>query len=236
VSQAHEWEETLVLKREFAGELENEEAAAVERFLATPEGRAYLAGVHATRALVKDETRPPSPAAAAELRARFEATMRANARFLRGRMRGFFLLSFGAATGSALFFGHVLPRFRPARPGAGDVLGLWLVMGGAAALFCAIMYYRLRELERAPDLFDRLTGRERRVPRTLAAHLRKLPIVLLLVALVAREQGWVRAFFGVLVLYVLFALAAHFLRAQVKRQRLGMDAELWAWWYGEVGE
>jgi len=233
-----EYEETLVLKAELGGELGAEERRDLERFLGTTEGRAVQTGVRATRALLRDDGSGNDGSVGvvevADLRARFETTARERARFVRGRFRGFLLLSFGVATGWAVFFGHVLPLIHPKQPGPGDVLTLWLVLYGGAALFCAYMLYRLYEMERAPDLFDRLTGRERRVPRTLAAHLRKAPIAFLLIALVANQEGWARATIGVLSLWTLFAFAAHFLRARLRRERMGEDAELWSWWYGEL--
>ena len=240
MSQTRKHEESLVLKAEFGGSLEPGEPEALQRFLATPEGHAYRDGVLATRRLVREDGATSVQAGALaidevqSLRTRFETTLHERAGSIRERMRGFVLLSFGITSAFSLFFGHILPRFHPKQPGPGDVLSLWIVGYVGAALFCAYMLYRLHEMQRAPDLFDRLTGRARRVPRTLAAHLRRTPIMILLVMLVAREEGWVRASVAIVSLWIVFALAAHYLRRRQRRERMGKDPELWSWRYGEL--
>ena len=235
----HDSQEQLVLKAEWGAPLTPQEAEALEKFLSTPQGRAYLDGVRATKKLIRQEGSViPEEVIDQEqstyLREKFEATLRARAQTTRSQFRGLLLVSFGAAAAFSLFFGHILPRFHPKQPGPGDVLSLWIVLLGAATLFCLYMLYRLHELQHAPDLFDRLTARERRVPRTIAAQLRRMPTMLFLIYLLSLEEGWGKALVVVPTMWVLFALAAHYLRRTLRRERMGEDRELWSWWYGEL--
>lgn len=233
MSDGREREEALVLRAEFGAELDAEECRLLADYLRTPEGRAVRRGVRATRALVGSE---PSGVGddAARLRARFEQTLRAQARATRRRFLGLVAVALLAATGVSLFFGHVLPRFASRQPGPEDLRNLWLLTHGAALALCAYLYLRLRRLESVPDLFDRLTRRERRTPRTLADHLVRAPLYLLLTAYLARREGWAKAALSVGILWVVFALAARLLRARLRRSRTAEDEELWSWWYGEA--
>ena len=243
MSGENEYEETLVLKAEFGGALDEDEAKRVEAFVSTPHGHAYREGVRTTRAMLSSPAPTPGTklhedelpvAETARLRARFEEALRGQGQVMRRQLLGLVLISFGAVAAASTFFGHVLPRFHPKQPGPGEVASLWLFGLASATLFCLYMAYRLRELERAPDLFDRLTGRARSVPRTLAQHLRRLPVVAFFIWFLSRTEGWRRATIGVVGLWVVFALAAHLLRGRERRQRMGMDPELWSWWYGEL--
>ncbi len=233
-----EYGEILILKSEYGAKLSAEESRALEQLLATREGRAVQAGIRATRALASrglaGDVGALTSEEAASMRARFEERIREQAGGVRKQMLGFIAVTFGAAIIGTCFFGYVLPLFHPKQPGPGDVASLWILTLGAATLFCATMYYRLTLIHRAPNLFDQLTGRERRVPRTIKAHLRKFPIFLLLVLWWARDLGWWRSAATVLTLWIAFAVTAHFLRGRLRKERMGEDQELWTWWYGEV--
>ncbi len=238
MSQSEDPMEQLFLKSEFGGELDKAETARVAGFLGTDQGRAFRDGVRQTREILQvrvadaDDRTPLAPARVAELRARFDATHRLNTRSMSRRFLGLLLGSFCMATLGALV-GHILVPFHPRAPESPDLTNLWIVLYSAAAIFSAYMFYRLRELEHAPDLFDRLARREPSLPRSLADHLGYFPIIAVLVMLTATREGWLWALAEVLTLWLVFALSAHYLRRLLRRQRMDTDPELWTWWYGE---
>jgi len=229
--------EQLVLKAAFGGTLDETEDASCRRFLATAEGRAYEEGVVQTRRFLqstpsREERTPLSAERIAHLRARFVTTHRLNAHQRRRRFLGLLLGAFGFATAGALL-GHLLGPLRARPPTPEDLRNLWILLYGAAGLFSAFMFFRLRELEHAPDLFDRLTRRERRQPHALGAMLRTLPLVAALTFLGARGRGWGHALLWVPLAWIVLAVGAHVLRAWMRRTRMDRDPELWSWWYGD---
>ena len=230
-------EEELLLKMEYGAELDAQERQELDSFLASPGANGLQREVRSMRKLLDEIDEPAGMECdLSEMRSRFEESVREQARFVRGRMRGFVLGTFGAASFFAIFFGNILPLFHPKQIGLGGKLALWIGGFVWSAIICAYLYYRLFWMQNDPDLFDRLIKIEQRTPRSLTDHLRRLPILFLAMLLMWWQDGWRTGFIGVPIIWALFVGFAYVLNSNTRRLRIAQDEELWSWWYGDVHE
>ena len=222
----------LLLQRAFGGELtpaQERELAAFER---SADGRRFAAQAARLRARLALVTSVPvEPPRGAELRARFEERMRAEARRVRARFAPFCLGVLGVFALAGLAATLALRD----DPRAARLPDLWILLAAGAAVVCVAVWQRASSTLRTPDLTRFLLAARERVRRGPRLSPRTLFVLLLCAALLAPRWGWPWAGGLALASLVVLRAAAVGVDALERRRRLRQDAELWAWWQRERG-